>query len=308
MLAAAVAAWRRAMLALEVLVRAAEGDGASARSVAEEVRQVGWRDWAREAIRSRLDPLLAVAVLPSPARMEVARALVVFYGNWGGCFPREYRRVRREWRVLRDRWQDGGRARAYGELLAAAGAPLPALVGSAAGACTRAGSAFVTTAAAEDRKPAKRPLASAKKPAPIAAVGGTGGGTPGAGGTAGRFMLDEPLAPEDADRDADAEAGGDAASGVAPGREETGDEGLGDVVAGGAAGVLPDGSQMVSAMGPEAAGDAPWMERMREAAGRGPSVAAELRELWVDAESDGEGWFGEWLEPAVSRARERAGR
>ena len=306
MLAVAAVSWRRAMLALEVLVRAAEGHGASARSVAEEVRQVGWRDWAREAIRSRLDPLLAVAVLPSPARMEVARALVVFYGNWGGCFPREYRRVRREWRVLRDRWQAGGRARAYGELLAAVGAPLPALAGSAAGACTRAGSAFVTAAAAEDRKPAKRPLASAKKPAPIAAVGGTGGGTPGAGGTAGRFMLDEPLAPEEAARDADAADGGDA--GGAPAREGTGEEGLGNVVAGAVDGVLPDGSQMVSAIGPELAGNAPWMERLREAAGREPSVAVELRELWVGADSDGKGWFGGWLEPTVSRSRERAGR
>ena len=315
--AAATAAWRRAMLALEVLVRAAEGDAASARTVAEEVRQVGWRDWAREAIRSRLDPLLAAAVLPSPARVEVARALVVFYGNWGGCFPREYRRVRREWRVLRDRWQAGGRARAYGELLAAVGAPLPALAGLAAAACTRAGSAFVTAAAAEDRTPVRRPPASAKKPAPAAAVGGTegaaggagggtGGGAPSAGGTAGRLMLDEPLAPEEAARDADAEGGGDTAG--APAREETGEEGLGNVVAGAVDGVLPDGSQMVSAIGPEATGDAPWMERLREAAGREPSVAAELRERWLDAESDRERWFGEWLEPTVSRARERAGR
>ncbi len=307
MLAAAVAAaWRRAMLALEVLVRAAAGDGAAARSVAEEVRQVGWRDWAREAIRSRLDPLLAVAVLPSPARVEVARALVVFYGNWGGCFPREYRRVRQEWRVLRDRWQAGGRARAYGELLAAVGAPLPALAGLAAAACTRAGSAFVTAAAAEDWEPARRPPESAKKPAPTAAVGGTEGAAGGAGGTAGRLMLDEPLAPEEAARDADAAPAGDA--GGAPTREETGVEGLQNVVAGAGDGVLPDGSRMVSAIGPEAAGDAPWMERMREAAGREPSVAAELRELWLDAESDGEGWFGEWLEPTVSRSRERAGR
>ena len=305
------------MLALEVLVRAAEGDGASARSVAEEVRQVGWRDWAREAIRSRLDPLLAVAVLPSPARVEVARALVVFYGNWGGCFPREYRRVRREWRVLRDRWQAGGRARAYGELLAAVGAPLPALAGLAAAACTRAGSAFVTAAAAEDREPARRPPASAKKPAPTAAVGGTegaaggavgrtGGGAPGAGGTAGRLMLDEPLAPEEAARDADAADGSDA--GGAPAREETGEEGLGNVVTGAVDGVLPDGSQMVSVIGPEAAGDAPWMAGLREAAGREPSVAEQLRELWLDAESDREGWFGDWLEPTVSRSRERAGR
>ena len=294
------------MLALEVLVRAAEGHGASARSVAEEVSQVGWRDWAREAIRSRLDPLLAAAVLPSPARVEITRALVVFYGNWGGCFPREYRRVRREWRVLRDRWQAGGRARAYGELLAAVGAPLPALAGLAAAACSRAGSAFVTAAAAEDREPGRRPRANAKKPAPTAAVGGTGGGTPGAGGTAGRLMLDEPLAPEEAARDADAADGGDA--GGAPTREETGKEGLGDVIAGGADGVLPDGTQVVSAIGPGSSGDAPWMERLREAAGGESSVAAELRELWLGAESDGEGWFGEWIEPTVSRSRERAGR
>ena len=307
------------MLALEVLVRAAEGDGASVRSVAEGVEQVGWRDWAREAIRTRVDPLLVVAALPAPARVEVARALVVFYGNWGGCFPREYRRVRREWRVLRDRWQDGGRARAYGELLAAVGAPAPALAGSATDACTRAGSAFVTAAAVEDGEAGRRRAANAEKPVPAAAGGGprgpatsaageTGGAAPGAGGTAGGLGLDEPLALDDAARDAAAERGGDAVGDGAPAREETGEEGLGDVIAGAADVVLPDGSQVVSAVGPEAAGDAPWMERLREAAGREPSVAAELRELWLDAESDGEGWFGEWLGPAVSRSRERAGR
>ena len=304
------------MLALEVLVRAAEGDGASARSVAEEVRQVGWRDWAREAIRSRLDPLLAAAVLPSPSRVEITRALVVFYGNWGGCFPREYRRVRREWRVLRDRWQDGGRARAYGELLAAVGASVPALAGSTAGVFSRAGSAFVTAAAAEDRERGRGRPANVEETVPVSgadgkegAVAGTsgesGGGAEGTGGTAGRLMLEEPLAPGDAAGDADAEK--DGAAGVAPAREETGEEGLGNVVGGAANSVLPDGTQMVSATGPEAAGDAPWTERLREAAARGPSAVEELRELWLDAE---EGWFGEWLEPAVSRsrARERAGR
>ena len=304
------------MLALEVLVRAAEGDGASVRSVAEEVKQVGWRDWAREAIRTRVDPLLAVAALPPPARVEVARALVVFYGNWGGCFPRKYRRVRREWRVLRDRWLGGGRARAYGELLAAVGAPAPALAGSAADACTRAGSAFVGAAAVEDGEAGRRPLAKVEESAPtaaggnggaaVSAGGGTGSEATGAGGTAGGLMLDEQLAPEDATRDVDT------AGGAAPAREETGEEGLGDVVAGGADGVRPDGSQVVSAIGPEgsgeAAGNGPWMERLRQAAGGEPSVAAELRELWLDAESDGEGWFGEWIEPAVSRSRERAGR
>lgn len=305
------------MPALEVLVRAAEGDGASVRSVAEEVKQVGWRDWAREAIRTRVDPLLAVAALPPPARVEVARALVVFYGNWGGCFPREYRRVRREWRVLRDRWLGGGRARAYGELLAAVGAPAPALAGSAADACTRAGSAFVTAAAVEDGEAGRRPLAKVEESAPAAAggkggaaasAGGTGSEATGAGGTAGGLLLDEPLAPEDAARDAAAERGGAAAGDAVPAREETGEEGLGDVVAGASDSVLPDGSRVVSVVGPEAAGDAPWMERLRGAAGREPSVAARLRELWLDAESGGEGWFGEWLEPAVSRAPERAGR
>ena len=294
------------MLALEVLVRAAEGDGASVRSVAEEVKQVGWRDWAREAIRTRVDPLLAVAALPAPARVEVARALVVFYGNWGGCFPREYRRVRREWRVLRDRWQGGGRARAYGELLAAVGAPAPALAGSAARASTRAGSAFVAAAVGEDGKAGRRlSPARAEKPAPTAAAS--------AGGTAGSLVLDEQLPPENAardaaGRDATAEGDGDAAGAGAPAREETGEEGIGDVVGGASDGVLPDGSQVVSAVGPEAAGDALWMERLREAAGGEPLGAAELRELWLDAESDGEGWVGEWLERAVSRSRERAGR
>ena len=284
------------MLALEVLVRAAEGDGASVRSVAEEVRQVGWRDWAREAIRARVDPLLAVAVLPGPVRVEVARALVVFYGNWGGCFPREYRRVRREWRVLRDRWQGGGRARAYGELLAAVGAPAPALARSTADACTRAGSSFVAAAANEDG-------AAGTRPSPPRG-GGTGGAATGAGGMAGGLMLDERLTPDDAA----SEGGDDADAGVAPTREEMGEEGLGDVTAGASDGVLPDGTRVTPGIGPEAAGDAPWMERLREAAGREPSVAAELRESWLDAESDGAGWFGDWLEPAVSRPRERAGR
>ena len=286
------------MLALEVLVRAAEGDGASVRSVAEEVRQVGWRDWAREAIRSRLDPLLVVAVLPEPVRVEVARALVVFYGNWGGCFPREYRRVRREWRVLRDRWQGGGRARAYGELLAAVGAPPPALAGASAEACARAGSSFVAVAAGEDGEAGTRPSpARVEEPSPPRG-GGAGGAVTSAGGMAGGLMLDEPLTREDAAGDSAAEGGDDADAGVAPAREETGEEGLGDVI----------GSRVVPGIGLEAAGDAPWMERLRAAAGREPSVAAELRELWLDAEADGDGWFGEWLEPAVSRPREWAGR
>lgn len=295
------------MLALEVLVRAAEGDGASVRSVAEEVRQVGWRDWAREAIRARVDPLLLVAVLPEPVRVEVARALVVFYGNWGGCFPREYRRVRREWRVLRDRWQDGGRARAYGELLAAVGAPATALAGSTADACTRAGSSFVAAAANEDGAAGTRPSpARVEKSAPRG--GGTGGAATGAGGMAGGLMLDERLTAEDAAGDVAAQGGGDADAGVAPAREATGEEGLGDVIAGASDGVLPDGTRVTPGIGPEAAGNARWMERSREAAGREPSVAAELRELWLDAESDGAGWFGDWLKPAVSRPRERAGR
>ena len=298
------------MPALEVLVRAAEGDAAAVRSVAEEVKRVGWRDWAREAIRARVDPLLAVAALPAPARVEVARALVVFYGNWGGCFPREYRRVRREWRVLRDRWQGGGRARAYGELLAAVGAPAPALAGSAADACTRAGSAFVTAGVGEDGEAGRRAgrrlsPARAEESAPAAAAS--------AGGAAGSLVLDEQLPPEDAARDAAvreaaAEGGGDAAGDGTPAREETGKECLGDVIAGAADGVLADGTRVVSAIGPEAAGNEPWMERLREAAGGESSGAADLRELWLDAESDGEGWFGEWLEPAVSRSRERAGR
>ena len=306
------------MLALEALVRAAEGDGASVRSVAEEVKQVGWRDWAREAIRTRVDPLLAVAALPPAARVEVARALVVFYGNWGGCFPREYRRVRREWRVLRDRWQGGGRARAYGELLAAVGAPAPALAGSAADACTRAGSAFVAAAAVEDGEAGRRPLARVEESRPAAARGkggaaasaggGTGSEATGAGGTAGGLGLDESLVPEDAVRDAATEGGGDAVGDGAPAREETGEEGLGDVIAGAADGVLADGTRVVSAIGPEVAGNGPWMERLREAAGGEPSMALQLRELWLDAESDGEGWFGDWIEPAVFRSRERAGR
>ena len=294
------------MLALEVLVRAAEGDGASVRSVAEEVRQVGWRDWAREAIRSRLDPLLVVAVLPEPVRVEVARALVVFYGNWGGCFPREYRRVRREWRVLRDRWQGGGRARAYGELLAAVGAPAPALVGPSADACARAGSSFVAAAANEDGAAGTRPSpARGEEPSPPQG-GGAGGAVANAGGMAGGLMLDERLTPEDAARDVAAQGGDDAD--VAPVREETGEEGLGDVIVGAADSMLPDGTRVTPGIGPEAVGDGPWMERLREAAGREPSVVVELRELWLDAESDGAGWFGNWLEPAVSRPRDRAGR
>jgi len=163
----------------------------------------------------------------------------------------------------------------------------------------------------------RRPPAKVEAPAPAAVAdgkegevasrsGGTGGDAEGTGGKSGGLLLDEPLAPEDAARDA--EGGGDA--GGAPGREETGEEGVGNVVGGGANSVLADGTQVVSVTGPEPAGDAPWMERLREAAGRGPSAVLQLRELWLDAEPDGQGWFGDWLEPTVSRPRkrERAGR
>ena len=121
----------------------------------------------------------------------------------------------------------------------------------------------------------------------------------------GGLVLDEPLAPEDAVRDADAQGAGEGGGSV---RGETGEEGLDDVIAGGVDGVLPDGARVIPEIGPQAARDALWAERLGEAAGRECSLAAKLRDAWLEAESDGEGWLGAWLEPAVSRSRERAGR
>ena len=292
-------------------MRAAEGDGASVRVVAEEVNRMGWQDWAREAIRARIDPLLAAAVLSDePARVEVPRALVVFYANWGGWFPLEYRRVRTEWRVLRDRWNGGGRARAYGRLLAAVGAPAPVFAGletPAAGFGAVEGSVagravWKLLAAAEGGEAG--PRASVKE-SPSASGGGAGGESKGGSSVGGGLVLDEPLAPEDAVRDADAEGAGEGGGSV---RGETGEEGAGDVIAGGIDGVLPDGARVIPEIGPEAARDGLWGERLREAAGRESSLVFRLRDSWLDSESDGEGWLGAWLEPAVSRSRERAGR
>ena len=290
-------------------MRAAEGDGASLRSIGEEVKRMGWQDWAREAIRARIDPLLAAAVLSEePARVEVPRALVVFYANWGGWFPLEYRRVRAEWRVLRDRWQGDGRARAYGLLLAAVGAPAPVFAGletPAAGFGAVQGAVagpavWKFLAAAEGGEVG--PRASVKE-SPSASGGGAGGESKGGSSVGGGLVLDEPLAPEDAVRDADAAGRRGRRCGGSV-REETGEEGAGDVIAGGVDGVLPDGARVIPEIGPQAARDALWAERLGEAAGRESSLAAKLRDAWLDAESDGEGW----LEPAVSRSREWAGR
>ena len=132
----------------------------------------------------------------------------------------EYRRVRREWRVLRDRWQDGGRARAYGELPGGGGR-------SRAGAC-RLGDRRLHPGGVglRDRGRGRgrggRPAAGGERRAsrcrPRRAAGRevrrpvrpamTGGAAPGAGGTAGGLGLDEPLALDDAARDAAAERGG----------------------------------------------------------------------------------------------------
>ena len=283
-------------------MRAAAGDEAAARAVAEEVNQLGWREWAREAIRARIDPLLAAAVLPERVRVEVARILNAFYAMWGGWSPREYERVRGEWRVQRDRWQGGSKAPAYEELLAAVGAPAPALAGTAVAARARAASAFAATG--EDRDVGRRPPASAEASSP---GGGQGAQAAAAGAMGGGLGHDGPLSSEDATRDAGPEVTPNADGGDTPARDETGGEGLGETTAGGVDGVEPEGTRVTAEIGAEALDGGPWMERLREARGRGGAAAVKrLKEAWLAAD---ELWDPvRWPEPAVSRTHERAGR
>ena len=283
-------------------MRATTGDAAALRAVAEEVKRLGWREWAREAIRARVDPLLAVAVLPEPVRVEVARILNAFYAMWGYGSPREYERVRGEWRVQRDRWQGGSKAPAYEELLAAVGAPAPALAGTAAASRVRGASAFLP--AGEDRDAGRRPPASAEASSP---GGGHGTQAAAAGAMAGGLGHDAPLSAEDATRDADPEVTPNADGGDAPARGEPGGKGLGETMAGGVDGVEPEGTGVTAEIGAEALGGGPWMERLREARGRGGAAAVKrLKGAWLDAD---ELWDPvRWPEPAVSRAHERAGR
>ena len=279
-------------------MRAAAGDEAAARAVAEEVSQLGWHEWAREAIRARVDPHLVAAVLPEPVRVEVVRVLVAFYSSWRGGFPREYRRVLAGWLVQRDRWRDGNEARVYEKLLAAM-APPPALAGVAAAARARAASLFGTTG--EDCDAGRRPPASVE-----ASPGGGHGAQAAAPGAMAGGLGHGSLSAEDGTRDADPEVTPNADGADTAVREETDERGLGETVGGGADGVQPNGARVTSETGPEALEADSRMERLLETAGRGPAAVKRLRDARLGLGR--EAGLEEWLTPPVSRTRERAGR
>ena len=93
------------MLPLEILMRAAEGGEREAELVRADFEQVGLEAWVRSAIERRLDPALSARVVPAGVSAAVFGALEAFYALWGRWCPSEYRRVRREWLVLRSRWR-----------------------------------------------------------------------------------------------------------------------------------------------------------------------------------------------------------
>ena len=92
------------MLSTEMLIRAAEGSEREAELVRADFQQVGLEAWVRDAIARRLDPALGARVVPAGQAAAVSGALEAFYALWGRWCPSEYRRVRREWLVLRARW------------------------------------------------------------------------------------------------------------------------------------------------------------------------------------------------------------
>ena len=97
------------MVALETLLRAAEGGREETGLVLRDFEAVGVDSWIRAAIRDRVDPSLAARVVPAAYAGVVVAALNAFYQLWACAFPGEFRRVRREWIVLQARWA-GGRA------------------------------------------------------------------------------------------------------------------------------------------------------------------------------------------------------
>ena len=95
------------MVALETLLRAAEGGRDEAALVHRDFEAVGVDSWIRAAISDRVDPSLAARVVPAAHAAVVVAALDAFYRLWGLAFPGEFRRVRREWIVLQARWAGG---------------------------------------------------------------------------------------------------------------------------------------------------------------------------------------------------------
>lgn len=95
------------MVALETLLRAAEGAREEAELVHRDFEVEGVDSWIRAAIRNRVDPSLAARVVPAAYVAVVVAALEAFYRLWACAFPGEFRRVRREWIVLQARWAGG---------------------------------------------------------------------------------------------------------------------------------------------------------------------------------------------------------
>lgn len=95
------------MVALETLLRAAEGGRDEVGLVHRDFEAVGVDAWIRAAICDRVDPSLAARVVPASYAAVVVAALEAFYRLWACAFPGEFRRVRREWIVSQARWAGG---------------------------------------------------------------------------------------------------------------------------------------------------------------------------------------------------------
>ncbi len=248
------------VLPLETLMRAAEGGEREADLVRADFRQVGAEGWLRAAMERRLDPALVARVVPAGTSGAVCVALEAFYALWGRWFPLEYRRVRREWVVLRARWRadapaesppavDPVTSRLFSERLADAG---PVAMSSGAG--EREAGIETPDAAGSD------------------------------GGAAGR----EPMSPE-----GEPPANGD---GVRSAREP-GAGGSAPVAAGPVPGRLPDGTEVLADHGGGLALSAA-ADRLDQAVLGGVAAVEAVRADWVGGTGGWRRWpaCGRWQE------------
>ena len=247
-------------MALETLLRAAEGSEHDGEVVRADFERQGFDAWLSAAIARRLDPELGARVVPQSWSADVSAALEGFYAFWGRWFPGEYRRVRREWVVLQARWRGSS------------GAPAPAVDS-------------VTTRLFEEGLVDVRPLAvpveaggfeAALEP-PAVEVGPSGGAA----------------APEGRGEGGD----GEAAEEVERGMEEWRESAPIVHAGGGASGRLPDGTEILADVAGDMALAA--ASGALDAAVRGGARKVDgLRAAWLRESGFWFQWpeFGRWQE------------